>query len=101
MGLVLACTPSGSTFGRWIRVAASSATSPQPADPDDPRMDDPDVDDALLTAAERAREAEKRLTETPPEDPTIVPKAEKVHQRAEEVDELAQDAVEDAEKAQE
>ena len=61
-------------------------------------MSDPDIDDALLTAAERARQAEQGLRETPPEDPTIVPKAHKVYQRAEDVGELAGDAVEDAEK---
>ena len=58
-------------------------------------MDNPD--DALLTAAERAREAEERLLETPSEDPAIVPKAERVYQRAEEVDDLAQDAAREAE----
>ena len=52
-------------------------------------------DDALLTAAERARQAEERLLETPIEDPAIVPKAHKVYQRAEEVDELAKDAAEE------
>ena len=38
-----------------------------------PAMDNPD--DALLTAAERAGEAQERLVETQPEDSTIVPKA--------------------------
>ena len=51
-----------------------------------------DNDDALLTAAERARQAEERFIETPVEDPGIVPKAHKVYQRAEEVDALAEDA---------
>lgn len=55
-------------------------------------MNNPDADDALLTATERAREAEERLIETPPEDPAIVPTAQQVYQRAEEVDELARDA---------
>lgn len=49
-------------------------------------------DDALLAAMERAREAQGELLDTPPEDPAIVPNAHKVAQRAEEVDELAQDA---------
>lgn len=49
-------------------------------------------DDALLTAAERTREAEERFVKTPTEDPAIVQKAKKVYQRAEEVDELAKDA---------
>ena len=53
-------------------------------------MDNPD--DALLAAAQRAREAGERLVETPVEDPAIVPKAHKVYQRAEEVDDLAKDA---------
>ena len=51
-----------------------------------------DHDDALLTAAERARQEEERLQATPIEDPEVVPKAHKVYQRAEEVDELAKDA---------
>jgi hypothetical protein len=59
-------------------------------------MNDPETDDALLTAAERAREAEERFTETPPQDPSLVRKAQKVYQRAEEVDDLAQDAAEEA-----
>jgi hypothetical protein len=54
-------------------------------------------DDALLTAAERARKAEEQLVETPAEDPAILPKAEKVYQRAEEVDELAKDAAHESE----
>lgn len=49
-------------------------------------------DDTLLTAAERARQAEDRLIETPVEDPAIVPKAHRIYQRAEEVDALAEDA---------
>ena len=61
-------------------------------------MDDlRDTDDALLTATERARQAEQRLVETSVEDPDIVPQAKKVHQRAEDVDELAQDAAGEAE----
>ena len=52
-----------------------------------------DHDDALLTAAERARQEEERLRETPIDDPQVVPNAQKVYQRAEEVDELAKDAV--------
>jgi hypothetical protein len=59
-------------------------------------MNDPDTDDALLTAAERARQAEKRFVETTPEDPAIVPKAERVYQRAEEIDDLAHDAADEA-----
>ena len=59
-------------------------------------VDGPNADEALLAAAERARQAGEQLVETPPEDPTIVPKAERVFQRAEEVDELAQDAATDA-----
>jgi hypothetical protein len=55
------------------------------------------ADDALLTAAERAREAEQRLLQTPPADPAIVAKADRVYQRAEEVDELAQEAAEESE----
>ncbi|MFL5708271.1 MAG: hypothetical protein ACJ77Y_04670 [Chloroflexota bacterium] len=55
-----------------------------------------DNDDALLTAAERARLEEERLIATPPDDPTIVPKSRTVYQRAEEVDELARDAAEEA-----
>lgn len=53
-------------------------------------------DDALLTATERTRQAEKRLVETPAEDPAIVPKARTVYQRAEEVDELAKDVADEA-----
>ena len=53
-------------------------------------MDNPD--DALLTATDRAREAQEDLRETPPGDPEIVPNANRVYQRAEEVDELAKDA---------
>ena len=56
---------------------------------------DPDTtDDALLTAAERARQAEKRFVEATPEDPAIVSNAEGVYQRAEEIDDLAHDAAE-------
>jgi hypothetical protein len=54
------------------------------------------LDEALLTAAERTREAEKRLLETPLEDPAVVPKAHKVYQRAEEVDALAEGAATEA-----
>jgi uncharacterized protein (DUF58 family) len=68
-----------------------------PASPIIPRMDDPNTDDALLAAAERAREAEVGLLETSLADPAIVPKAHKVYQRAEEVDELAKDAAETTE----
>ena len=56
-------------------------------------MDNPD--DALLAAAERARLVEERLRATPVEDPVILPKAHKVYQRAEEVEELAKDAADD------
>ena len=59
-------------------------------------MTDRDTDDALVTAAERARQAEERLIGTPPEDPALVPKAKTVYQRAEEVNELAADAAEEA-----
>jgi hypothetical protein len=55
-------------------------------------MDDPNTDDALLAAADRAREAEEGLLETPLADPAIVSKAHKVNQRAEEIDELAKAA---------
>ena len=58
-------------------------------------MDNPD--DALLTAADRAREAQEDLRETPPKDPAIVPNAERVYERAEEVEALAEDAAEGAE----
>jgi hypothetical protein len=58
-------------------------------------MTDPKSDDALLAAAERAREAQARLAQTPPEDPAIVPEAHKVYLRAQEVDELAKDAAHD------
>jgi hypothetical protein len=67
--------------------------SAQPRAPHHRGMDNPD--DALLTAADRAREAQARLRETPIEDPAIVPKADKVEQRAEEVSELAKDALAD------
>jgi hypothetical protein len=60
-------------------------------------MQDPTADDALETAAERARQAEERLIESPPDDPALVPKAQKVYQRAEEVDGLARDAADEAE----
>ena len=60
-------------------------------------MDDlRDTDDALLTATERARQAEQRLVETSVEDPDIVPQAKKVYQRAEDIDELAHDAAGEA-----
>ena len=59
-------------------------------------MSNRDTDDALVTAAERARQAEERLIGTLPEDPALVPKAKTVHQRAEEVNELAGDAAEEA-----
>jgi hypothetical protein len=84
-----------STFSSVDRRAPLGATQPQRPEPHDPAMADPDVDDALLTAAERAREAQEHLAQTPPEDPAIVPKAHKVYQRAEEVDELAEDAADD------
>ena len=58
-------------------------------------MNDRDTDDALRTATERARQAEKKFVETPPEDPTLVPKAERVYQRAEEIDDLAHDATDE------
>lgn len=63
---------------------------------DDLDMSHPGTDDALLTAAERARQAEEQLVATPPEDPAIVPNARNVYQRAEEVNELAGDAAEEA-----
>ena len=74
------------------RSATSLISLRNHAAPTIPDMDNPD--DALLTAAERAREAEERLIETPVEDPTIVPKAHEVYQRTEEVGELAKDAAE-------
>ena len=61
-------------------------------------MDDlRDTDDALITATERARQAEQRLVETSVENPDIVPQAHKVYQRAEDVDVLARDAAGEAE----
>ena len=57
-------------------------------------------DDALVTAAERTRQAEEQLVATPIEDPAIVSKAYKVYQRAEDVDELAKDAADEAETPQ-
>ena len=71
------------------------ATPTQSPESHDPQMDNPD--DALLTAADRARQAEEGFRDTPPEDPAIVPKAHKVYQRAEDVGELARDARSDAE----
>ena len=61
-------------------------------------MDDRrETDDALVTATQRARQAEQRLVETPVEDPDIVPQAHKAYQRAEDVNALAQDATGEAE----
>jgi hypothetical protein len=58
-------------------------------------MDNPD--DAVLTAADRAREAQERLVETPTDSPEIVPKAHAVEHRAEEIEALAEEAAEEAE----
>jgi hypothetical protein len=55
------------------------------------------TDDALIAAAERERGAEERLLETPPEDPTVMPKAHRLYQRAEGVEALAEYAAEGAE----
>ena len=60
-------------------------------------MDDPNRDDALLTAAERAREAQQRLDEMPIESPELVDGAHEVKHRSEDLGELAQDAVRRAE----
>jgi hypothetical protein len=78
------------------RIHSCGESRPQRGLKHDPGMNDSDPDDALLTAAERARQAEERFVETPPQDPTLVPKAEKVYQRAEEVDDLAHDAADEA-----
>jgi hypothetical protein len=59
-------------------------------------MSDRDTDDALVSATDRARQAEEQFVGTPPEDPAIVPKAKTVYQRAEEINELAADAAEEA-----
>jgi hypothetical protein len=72
------------------KAQAGGDIAAQPRRPDAEAMTE--NDDALLTAAERARQAEERLVETRIEDPAIVPKAHKVYQRAEEVDALAEDA---------
>ena len=60
-------------------------------------MDDPNVDDALVTATERVQEAAEKLRDTPIESPELVPGAEAVERRAEDVHVLAEDAVEEAE----
>ena len=73
----------------------ASATPTQAAKFGHRRMDNPE--DALLTAIGRAREAEENLRETPVDDPTVVPTARKVYQRAEEVGELAKHAADETE----
>ena len=74
--------------------AASRCDVDASGDGDDRTIDNPD--DALVSATERAREAQEDFRETKPEDPAIVPNAHKVVQRAEEVDELAKDAAGEA-----
>ena len=59
-------------------------------------MDDPNVDDPLITAAERVQQTAERLKDTPIESPALVPGAEAVEQRAEDVQVLAKDAAETA-----
>lgn len=59
-------------------------------------MDDPNVDDALITAAERVQDAAERLREMPIESPELVPGAEAVEQRAEDAQVLAKDAAQAA-----
>ena len=59
-------------------------------------MDDPNVDDALLTATDRAREAAEQFQEMPIESPELVPEARKVEHRIEDVSVLAEDAAEQA-----
>jgi hypothetical protein len=58
---------------------------------------DPNLDHAIETAAERAREAEERLLEKPTESPEIVADARTVEQRAEDLKELTEDARQEAE----
>ncbi len=58
---------------------------------------DPNLDHAIETAAERTREAEERLLQTPLEDPEIVVGAHEVERRAEDLDVLAGDAARKAE----
>ena len=58
---------------------------------------DPNLDHAIETAAERAREAEERLLQTPPDAPEAVTQAREVDRRAEDLDELASEAVDRAE----
>lgn len=59
-------------------------------------MDDRPIDDALMTATNRARQAEEQLIGTPIESPEIVTEAHKVERRAEDVEALARDAAEAA-----
>ena len=60
-------------------------------------MEDPDTDDALLTATEKARAAAERLRKTQVESPAIVPEARTVDRRVEDVHVLAGDAAAAAE----
>jgi hypothetical protein len=57
---------------------------------------DPNLDHAIETAAERAREAEERLTQTPVESPDVVDEAHAVEHRAEDLEILAEEAADDA-----
>jgi hypothetical protein len=52
-----------------------------------------EIEDAIDTAAIHARQAQERLVETPIESPEIVEEANAVKHRAEDLGELAQDAV--------
>ena len=52
------------------------------------------IDEALETAVERVRGEETRFLEEPPGTPASVARAHRVEQRAEEVEELATEAVE-------
>ena len=76
---------------RRNRVARAKGTADY-----DLEMDDPNVDDALITAAERVQETVERLRETPIESPELVPGAEAVEQRAEDAHLLAKDAAQAA-----
>ena len=59
-------------------------------------MDDPNIDDAIETAARHAREAAEEMSETPVSSPEIVAEARIVHRRVEDLELLAQDAVPEA-----
>ena len=56
-----------------------------------------DLDDAIQTAADHARDAQHRVIAEPIDSPELVPKAERVEHFADDIHELASDAADGTE----